>query len=170
MILELHTLYIHSSILHFLHFFTDTLLNSRMLATVAGTCSNVSSQMNHFLASPLWYVSFLPTLFPWIQPFFKNNKYPPGIHEVKVNLLLMKQEADSFSFTTTYQKKTQNKTLQVSKVCTQVWASITSITPELQGEITIRPVWTCYLQAAELIYALLMCCHTGSVSCRQIKR
>lgn len=46
--------------------------------------------------------------------FFKNNKYPAGIHEVKVNLPL-KQEADSFSLTTTHiPKKKKNPASQQS--------------------------------------------------------
>lgn len=52
--------------------------------------------------------------------FFKNNKYPPGIHEVKVNLLLMKQEADSFSFTTTYQKNPKQNPASKQSVHTSV--------------------------------------------------
>lgn len=147
-----------------MHFLTDTLWNSSILATVAAP--DGGSQVDHFLVSPLWYVFFLPTTSPWIQQgFFKHNKCPAGICQVKVNLLLMKQEAHSFSTDAIHQKKAT-----CAHKCHHPSHQSHLSCRVFQREITIRPVRTCYLQAAELIYALLMSCHTGQVSCRQIKR
>lgn len=169
---------IHSccgSILYFVHFFIEAFLNSRMLATIGGTCSYVDSQIYHSLASPLWYVPFLPTMFPWMQPFFLKQQMLRRPSGGKSSTTLDETSGRFIYFRSpphAKKKKERKKILKASQMCTQVWASINQSHLScrvFQGEITIRPVWTCYLQAAELIYALLMCCHAGSVSCRQIR-
>lgn len=123
-----------------------------MIATVAATCLNVGSSSLSFSVTSL--VCFLlannvsmDTAFFFLF-FYSNTKCPAGSWQVKINLLLMKQEANKFLLNTIYNNKKKKK-LKGSQACTQVSSSSTSITPELQGV----PGWNYHQTGKNLLFA-----------------